>query len=45
LLETDGIAVFESDRSFTGKVHGLNKIDERKYGKTYINFFVSDMEE
>lgn len=39
LLSENGIAVYERDRSFDGEVDGLEKYDERKYGKTYITFF------
>lgn len=39
LLKKGGVAVFEHDRSFEGEVAGLNKTDERKYGKTYLTFF------
>lgn len=39
LLTEDGIAVYERDRAFEGKVEGLEKYDERKYGKTYFTFF------
>ena len=38
-LSEDGIAVFERDRAFDGEVYGLEKVDERKYGKTYLTFF------
>lgn len=38
-LSGDGIAVFERDRSFEGEIEGLEKVDERKYGKTYLSFF------
>lgn len=38
-LSGDGIAVFERDRSFEGEIEGLKKVDERKYGKTYLSFF------
>ena len=38
-LSEDGVAVFERDRSFEGKIDGLEKVDERKYGKTYLTFF------
>ena len=38
-LNDDGIAVFERDRSFEGKIDGLEKVDERKYGKTFLSFF------
>ena len=39
LLSENGIAVYERDRPFETKIDGLEKYDERKYGKTYITFF------
>ena len=39
LLKDGGIAVYERDRSFAEEVDGLEKYDERRYGKTYITFF------
>jgi 16S rRNA (guanine966-N2)-methyltransferase len=39
LLTENGIAVYERDRPFEGEVEGLEKYDERKYGKTYFTFF------
>lgn len=39
ILKSDGIAVYERDRPFEGEVNGLEKYDERKYGKTYVTFF------
>ncbi len=39
ILSEDGIAVYERDRSFTGEIAGLEKYDERKYGRTYLTFF------
>ena len=38
-LTEDGIAVFERDKSFGEEISGLEKYDERKYGKTYLTFF------
>lgn len=38
-LSDGGVAVFERDRPFEGEVDGLEKTDERKYGKTYLTFF------
>ena len=38
-LNDDGIAIYERDRSFDGEIAGLEKFDERKYGKTYLSFF------
>ncbi len=39
LLKEDGIAVYERDRPFEGELVGLEKYDERKYGRTYLTFF------
>lgn len=39
ILNGDGIAVYERDRSFSGEIAGLEMYDERKYGKTYLSFF------
>ena len=39
LLSENGIAVYERDRPFEGKIDGLEIYDERKYGKTYFTFF------
>ncbi|MCD8371994.1 MAG: 16S rRNA (guanine(966)-N(2))-methyltransferase RsmD [Clostridia bacterium] len=39
LLTSGGVAVYERDRSFEGVIDGLEKYDERKYGKTYLSFF------
>ena len=39
LLTENGIAVYERDRPFEGEIAGLEKYDERKYGKTYLTFF------
>ncbi len=39
LLSEKGIAVYERDRPFEGEIPGLEKYDERKYGKTYLTFF------
>ncbi len=41
ILTDGGIAVYERDRSFSGSIEGLEKTDERKYGKTYLTFFVN----
>lgn len=39
LLSENGIVVNERDIPFDGEIAGLEKYDERKYGKTYITFF------
>ena len=35
LLNGDGIIVYERDRAFEGEIKGLEKFDERKYGKAF----------
>jgi 16S rRNA G966 N2-methylase RsmD len=42
LLKAGGVAVFEWDKSLTEQIDGLEKYDERKYGKTYLNFYKVD---
>ena len=39
LLAKGGVLVFERDRPFEGEVDGLEKYDERRYGKTILTFF------
>ncbi len=39
LLSGGGVAVYERDRPFEGEIDGLEKYDERKYGKAYLTFF------
>lgn len=39
LLTENGVAVYERDRPFDSEIAGLEKYDERKYGKTYFTFF------
>ncbi len=39
LLSEEGIAVFERDRQVNTPILGLEKYDERKYGKTWLSFF------
>ncbi len=39
LLTENGIAVYERDVPFEGEIAGLEKYDERKYGKAYLTFF------
>ena len=39
LLSENGIAMYECDRPFEGEIEGLEKYDERKYGKAYLTFF------
>ena len=38
LLSENGIAVFERDRKMEKSIAGLEKYDERKYGKTWLTF-------
>ena len=39
LLTENGVAVYERDRPFESEIAGLEKYDERKYGKAYLTFF------
>ena len=39
LLSENGIAMYERDIPFEGEIEGLEKYDERKYGKAYLTFF------
>ena len=39
LLAQKGIAVIERDRACEKEIIGLEKFDERKYGKAYLTFF------
>ena len=39
LLSENGIAMYESGAPFEGGIAGLEKYDERKYGKAYLTFF------
>ncbi len=39
LLVENGIAVYERDRAFEAEITGLEKYDERKYGKAWFAFF------
>ena len=39
LLSENGVAVYERDVPFDGEIEGLEKYDERRYGKAYFSFF------
>lgn len=39
LLNESGIAVYERDKPFEERIEGLEKYDERRYGRTYLTFF------
>lgn len=39
LLKDGGIAVLERDVPFVGDADGLEMYDQRRYGRTYLNFF------
>lgn len=45
LLSANGIIAYERDIPFEGEIDGLEKYDERKYGKAYITFFRKMREE
>ena len=42
LLNRGGVAVYERDRKFEGSICGLAVSDERKYGRTYLTFFIPE---
>lgn len=39
LLTDNGIAVYEHEEPFNGKIDGLEFYNERKYGRAYLTFF------
>ena len=39
LLSDKGVAVYERDKPFEGEIEGLEKYDERRYGKAWFSFF------
>lgn len=39
LLSQNGVAVYENDKSLQKEIDGLEKYDERKYGKAIFGFF------
>ncbi len=39
LLTEKGVAIYERDKPFIGEIEGLEKYDERRYGKAYLTFF------
>ncbi len=39
LLSEKGVAIYERDKPFEGEIDGLEKYDERRYGKAYLTFF------
>ena len=39
LLTENGVVVYERDVPFSGEIEGLEKYDERKYGKARFTFF------
>jgi 16S rRNA (guanine(966)-N(2))-methyltransferase RsmD len=39
LLNDGGLVIYEWDKPLLVSVDGIEKTDERKYGKTYLNFF------
>ena len=38
-MEQDGLAIYETDRPFSGEVFGLRIVDQRRYGKAHLTFF------
>lgn len=45
LLSEDGVIVYEWDKPLNAQVVGLERYDERKYGKAYFTFFCKQREE
>ena len=45
LLKKDGVIVYERDIPFYERVKGLEVIDERKYGRTYLTFLTVKQED
>lgn len=39
ILAKGGIAVYENEKPFSGEIAGLEKYDERRYGRAYLTFF------
>ena len=39
VLTENGTIIVEDEKSFSGTIDGLNKYDERKYGRVYLTFF------
>ena len=39
VLTENGTIIVEDEKSFLGTIDGLNKYDERKYGRVYLTFF------
>jgi hypothetical protein len=38
-LKDNGVAIFEDEVPFDGKIDGLKITDTRKYGRVYLTFF------
>lgn len=45
LLSDGGVVIYERDRAFEENIDGLEKYDERKYGKAYLTFFRKTVKE
>ncbi len=39
VLKEGGIVVYENEKPFEGEIDGLEKYDERRYGRAYVTFF------
>jgi 16S rRNA G966 N2-methylase RsmD len=42
LLSEDGIVVYEWDKPLEVEIDGLERYDERRYGKAYFTFYRKD---
>ena len=39
LLDEDGVAIYETDKPFSGETFDLRIVDQRRYGKAHLTFF------
>ena len=42
-LEDDGIAIFEDEKEWAGKIEGLIECDKRRYGRVHLTFFKKEI--
>lgn len=42
VLKDDGSAIYESEAPFTGEIKGLKVVDNRKYGRIHLTFFIKE---
>ena len=44
VISDNGIIVYENENPFESEIAGLNKVDERKYGRVYLTFFEKEQQ-